>query len=423
MNYNLIAYTLLFIALERALNVDIRIFALTPDIFLKRSNFWSHLLLSYILMLLVVYALPKEFKRPSDIFLHIQFIFPVLPMLILFSHFELPFIYLISVVISLALILLIINLNTSGLNLQKYRRLHINATTMAYICLALTLGTILYTLSTGVGVYFNLDFDKVYEFRSDISSSLPGIAGYLIAFVTKVITPTLGVLGIVLRKYILTFLSIILSILLFGLTSHKAVLFYPIIGILIHIFFSRLRLYMMATVIAGLAALSLIGLKLGSGFEWIYFLLIDRTIYVPSAINFAFYDWFSNEANNLVLWSDSKITFGLMQPRYSLPTTSLIGLSYFGDERIIANTGWIGSGVSHFGLTGLFLYATLMGLIFRILDKNAIRLGPRLVTSLSLSALVSPMLSTDLPNGFLTHGVLVALTILYFIKTEAQVEK
>lgn len=414
-NYNIIIYSLLFFLLERSLGFDIRIYALTPSIFIERDNLILYKSTSFFMMLIVALLLPKKFEKPSDLFLHIQFLFPILPMLVLFARFDLSFIYMVSVLFAYILIIVLVNVNIKIKINQSPSVYRIHYKLLINYLMVIVFLTIAYLYVAGVGRFFNLNFDLVYEFRGDIADSMPGISGYLVALVTKAIIPSIVVFGCISRRYFAVGYAFFSSILLFGLTSHKAILFYPMVSFFVYIYFTKLKLYMLAVAVIILLMISEYGLSLGGGLEWLYFLLVDRTIFVPSAINFSFYDWFSNDLNPFMIWSDSKITLGMISPPYDISTPSLIGFFYYGDEKIIANTGWIGSGLSHLGVSGLFIYAFIMGVIFKNFNNYSEKLGKRIVSSLCISALLSPMLSTDLPNGILTHGVLITLFILYIV--------
>ena len=59
-----------------------------------------NLVISTILIFVFVLILPSRISRPSDLFLHIQFIFPVYFMLILFCVEDLSFPYVVQTLIS-----------------------------------------------------------------------------------------------------------------------------------------------------------------------------------------------------------------------------------------------------------------------------------------------------------------------------------
>lgn len=411
-------YVFLFVVLKSAIFVDFYMYFMqSPALQYKSSDVLAEFIFFGFLVLFAL-ILPQEFKKPSDILLHIQFIFPIVPMLVLYSHFEIDHGYMYFVILCFLMMIGIVNIKTG--NGKGYTQKLMNISPFVYSIIFTFLGflTIVLVLATGVASYFSLDFDKVYEFREDIADAIPGIMGYLIAITTKTLLPALAVMGLLLRKYYFTVLAIAAGVILFGLTSHKAIMFYPIVSVLIYVYFSRVSIYYVPLVVAFGVAIAIILIESMEGGEWLYILFVDRLLMIPAAINISFYDWFSQDGNPYIFWADSKISMGAVGDPYSIHSTKLIGLHYFGSEQIIANTGWVGSGIAQAGYAGVLIYAIILGYILRFIDILANWHGAIFVTSIGLSPMLAPMLSSDLPNGLLTHGVLVLLLLLYFLRVQ-----
>jgi hypothetical protein len=130
---------------------------------------------------------------------------------------------------------------------------------------------------------------------------------------------------------------------------------------------------------------------------------------IPAALNYMFYDFFSSWANAFVYWSDSKLTLGLQSYPYELDVPHLIGMEYFGSEITGANTGWIGAGYAHLGFVGMLVYSVIVGLVIRQLDGYAKSFGLGFTLGVASAPLFAIMMSTDLPSGLLTHGMIAAL--------------
>jgi hypothetical protein len=149
----------------------------------------------------------------------------------------------------------------------------------------------------------------------------------------------------------------------------------------------------------------------GEFWGWIGKLVMRRVFFLPSQLNYMYYDFFIN--HDYVLFSNSKITFGLVDYPYDLPVTHVIGREYFDNESMGANTGWFGSGYMQAGFAGLLLYGAVVAGVFKYVDVCAQRSGN---LALSTAAVVVPMFalitSSDLLTTFFTHGLYINLCVL-----------
>ena len=77
---------------------------------------------SFLANFVIVTFLPVDFKKPSSIFMHIQYLFPILPMLIMFGISDLSSSYMIMVLAGFYILLLTRNINLRPLHFQKISR-------------------------------------------------------------------------------------------------------------------------------------------------------------------------------------------------------------------------------------------------------------------------------------------------------------
>ena len=367
--------------------------------------------ISIILVLIIVLAIPINSKKASIFFLHFQLIFPILPLFVLFAANDLSVIYITYVFLSF--IILVFISSTKKIRLLKLP--HFSTSSFSLLLLLLAFAYIGSIILMGGLSYLNFDFTKVYEFRDESASNLPSIFAYFSPLVSKVILPFSFILAVVSKKPVIMILSICSSVLMFALTNHKAPLFYPFFAYAIYLFMQkenpvRIMLY------------GLIGLSLGvlimtlsiDGFIMLGALFFHRMSFVPAQLNYYFFDFFS--MNQFVYWAESKISFGLVDYAYSQPTIYLIGDEYYGfygrEGAIAANTGWLGAGYMNAGVIGMFLYALIIGYILRVVDAFSYSLGKHVVAAIMIAPMMSLLLSADLPNAMLTHGVLLALLLM-----------
>jgi len=230
-------------------------------------------------------------------------------------------------------------------------------------------------LALGGGRFLNFDLSRVYELRADAAGNLPSLFDYVSPLISKVVVPTALVLSVLHRQYLAALAFACCSVLIFGLTAHKAPLFYPLLVLGVYVASSRRQLgLLLGIAIVGVLCVSLADFWLARQYDddmfgWIGKLVMRRVFFLPAQLNFMYYDFFSR--NEWVWFSNSKLTFGLADYPYDLPVTHLIGREYFDSESMGANTGWFGSGYMQAGFAGILLYAAVIAAVFRYVDECA----------------------------------------------------
>ena len=150
---------------------------------------------------------------------------------------------------------------------------------------------------------------------------------------------------------------------------------------------------------------------------WATALIINRVFLIPAQLNFYYYDFFSHHPK--VLWTDSSwlLLDKVIGYPYDLPIPNIIGYEYFNRPETSANTGWLGSGYAHAGALGVFLYAIILGLLFKFLDYKSKALNKNFITT-SFAPFVVYLFSSDLKTMFLTHGLIIYILVLMLIKEQ-----
>jgi len=84
-----------------------------------------------------------------------------------------------------------------------------------------------------------------------------------------------------------------------------------------------------------------------------------------------------------------------------------------------ANTSFLATGYMHFGIVGTFFYAMIVGLTFKFMD-SIIRNRANIALTLAISFIPfhSLIFSADLPTALLTHGILISLMMLLFVRSK-----
>lgn len=376
----------------------------------------------YIALIAVValsLVTPIAFHKPSTLFYQYTLIFVLIPMLMLFyaenKHWEYPAQVLSAYLLSVLL--------APILNIKPPRISSVSAEKLPRILLLVSLFYIAMVLLLGGAAYFNFDFAKVYDFRSEAADNLPWPFGYVSPMVGKVIIPVGLVLSMVKRKYLFASLYLVCASVVFGLTSHKATLFDPFLVLFVYAVSSGKNLT--AKFNAGILIVLLLSIadfyiymgsvREDSVFGWLGSLMFGRSFILPAEINYMYYDFFSR--NDWVLFSDSKISFGLVEFNYPLDIAHMIGREYFNSDQAGANTGWFGSGYAQAGFAGLLLYGAATAAIYNYVDACARNSGQRRLVTASILIPISALItSSDLPTALLTHGLLLNLILIACIR-------
>lgn len=355
-----------------------------------------------LVVFLISVFLPVRFFKPSDLLLHLQFLFPVLPMAVLYGAANEDRSYFYLTIFSFVIVAILASL----LRLKPIRVSRVSPSLFARTLLILSWLAIGSIVLFGGLRYFNLDFSKVYDFREEAASHLPAIYGYLSPIVSKVLLPFSLLLSVLNKDRILAASSIIGSVVMFGLTSHKSVLFYPFVVLALYLILNHRDVVgMLVKGYVLVVVVSVLDFMVGG--EWVGSLLLRRTYVVPAHINYLYHEYFSSHP--LYLWSQSKLTFGLLAQHYSLGPANQIGLVYYHNAATSANTGWVGSGYANAGALGVFVYAILVGILFAVLNAFARTIDKKVVVAIATAPILAVLMSSDLPTAFLNHGVILTL--------------
>lgn len=264
--------------------------------------------------------------------------------------------------------------------------------------------------------FSGLDFNifTIYDRREDISQSINvGIFSYGITWLTKVIGPFLLTFTLWKKKRYYIFLIIILSVLWFGFTAHKSVLFNPFLVLLVYFWLKKSQWFY--TIPLTFSFFITIGFFLYNltSFGLILSYLIRRSLMVPALLTFKYYEFFSE--NPYVFWSNS-FTSGFINYPYNLPPPELIS-NYLGAVGH-ANNSYLSTGYMHAGIIGVVLYGVIVGILFSYIDRLIKYDIPSWVIVCSLIVPVKIIItSVDLTTGLLTHGLFLSIILVTLLRS------
>jgi len=357
---------------------------------------------------------PKRLDKASD-FLMVYFLFSYLtPLLIFYGLSNAVREHLFITLVGVSLIIVFRAGRFFNFPVVKQGRL------IAYIIIGL--GALFVTawmfISGGIQ-YINFDIKRVYEFRAEVGSLLnQGLMSYINIWATKVFGPLLLAIALWKKKYFFVFMLFGIYFLWFSISSHRAVLFYPFLVTFLWFYFRSTKALVLIPL--GMAALVLTSLLVFVTFDvpLLASLFIRRVFFVTSHLTFTYYEFFSQ--NPLVYWSES-ITSAFIKYPYPMSSSLVIG-EYIGGKSS-ANNSFLSTGYMHAGVWGVILYGTLAGLIFRLIDSLANKGLPQW---LAVASVLIPaqglMNSTDLPTALLTHGLGIAILLLFLLRRSVNIK-
>jgi hypothetical protein len=374
----------------------------------SRQDGWIEI----VTVLIAGLALPTETIRMSQIFAWLSTVFLLIPAAVLSVHqgSDRYAMFLmfggVWLVMWLSRLLMASNI-FAGINITPARA-RIGIGWMLAVQVA-----VLFALAVHVGGRMNFSFADVYEYRFDFNRSLIFPLNYILPFTAGPLAGLIIASALYKRTYTTILFVIFAGILFFGLSSHKALLFYPVFAIAIYIVISKRvgHIYLMGIFLALalatlLAASTAWGNLLGSTFA-------NRLVFIPEQIHYYFFREFGEIGPQL--WAESRIGLGLHRSNIPLPSVNYIGLMMTGDPEVGANTGWIANGYMNGGWVGIAVYAIILSATLHIIDRLGNRYGYNFVGAAFVIPIINIINSTDLLVGFLTGGLLLLFFVFFWL--------
>ena len=383
------------------------------------SPVWSHarftldfnslkLVESYLLLLIIFILMPKSPKKLSNILVWLLILLSYIPMLTIFAFKDEARIYMYAVTAFWVVVFLLMHM--PAISIAPLKQSGVIRYSL-FICLGVVVFFMVYKY---LGLSLNFDLTKVYDIRSQYGTTGIPLAGYLFNWMAYIVNPIFFALFVRTRKWLLVGFVVILQILLFSGTGMKTYLFIlPFVLALMWVIRHTNPLAYMGIGLAGIVLLGMLSYWLIDDI-WISSLFARRTLLVPAQLSFMYYDFFSK--NELVFLSASRLGFFLNYP-YHLSPPHLIAEVYFNQPQMGANNGVVANAFMNFGFIGLALYSILLAIILKLVDSCSKRVDFRV----GIAAIAMP--AVTLTNGalftnLLTHGLLLALLLLYLLPRE-----
>ena len=272
------------------------------------------------------------------------------------------------------------------------------------------------------GVYFNLDLGKVYElrtFNSNLSSE--GILAYTNGWTYNIFNIFLLSVALLKRKTTLVIIIILIQIYFFAASTHKSVLFMPII--VLFLYFVSNRTSSLIIIPISLTLMCMVTLFSFFLFDnrFLLGIFLRRLFFIPADLTFAYFEFFSTNLH--VYWSNSFLKSFVSYPYDSLSVSFKIG-SYIGEPKMYANSGFVSSGYAHAGFLGILAYTFVIGMLLKFvnyLSNNSMPLW--FAASIIIIPFIFVLTSADLLVVGLTHGMFISIILIYLSREVGSEEK
>lgn len=364
---------------------------------------------SYLLLLAIFIFMPKSSKKLSSITVELLILFSYIPMLTIFAFKDEVRIYMYAVTGFWITVFLLLHMPTIFLPSLKQAKIICYSVFISLSIIALVM------IYKYLGFSFNFDLTKVYHIRSRYVSTGVPLTGYLFTWLGYIVNPVFFAIFVQRKKWICTAIVIFIQLLLFSVTGNKSFLFaLPFVVVLMWIV---TRKNLLACTAIGLTAIILLGMLSYSLMHdvWISSLFTRRALLVPAQLSFFYYDFFSN--NDYTFLSQHRIFRTFLDYPYGRTPPHLIGEVYYNSPETGANNGIVADAYMNFGFIGFVLWSILLAIILRIIDSCSRGKNIKIVIG-AIAMPVITLTNSALLTCLLTHGLLLALILLYLLPKE-----
>lgn len=366
------------------------------------------------LLLITLFLLPDEIENPSDLYNWLYYCFLLIPSAVLSACQGSNRYHLLLMFLALWLLILFRRVFEPVVCRQVVFN-RVNFMILPYQSVAIFITIILIFLVIYVHGVFNFNFDLVYDFRFEITNNMPVALKYLMPLASGALVGYFAAQSLHRGEFLGILFIVVMGVLFFGFSSHKSMLFNPLVAISGYILLKMQRPHLL--IMLGLSILAIVSLALPEDKNaMLGNLFINRTVFIPSQINFTYFDFFS--AHPFMLWAESKVSMGLVATDLPMPVMYYIGELMTGNAAISANTGWVANAYMNAGIMGIVICASMIGFMFSAIDFWAKVYGKQLVGAAFLVPVITLMLSADLLIVLLTSGLFVLLMIFHLTTTK-----
>lgn len=238
-----------------------------------------------------------------------------------------------------------------------------------YLGMLIPLIAIVVLITAQRGLNFSLSISDMVTRRLATRETMLGgsLFAYAYATVRSSVVPILLARGITRNSAFWTGVGLFGAIVCFSLSAERTTFFTPLYLILLSVLVSRFRNSFGAWYLAGVTAAVLCCMS-----EYLLFqgsvlstYISRRLLLVPSHVTACYFEYYS--LHDFTYYSESLLKW-IVEPRQALPTSYMIGETYFGSDEVNCTGNIWATGYSEFGFSGMLITTALLGVLFRTMD-------------------------------------------------------
>lgn len=382
----------------------------------KYSFYNMNYIISWFIFILSLFVVKDRLLRVSDYFFLTALLGVIAPLSSLFGLDSDRAMYPL-IVTFLSILFIFVFLSSKTISFKRLKTIKDGNKIAIAISLLFVCFLVFWYFKTGVSL--NLDLSKVYQYRNENAElSSGGILAYTNTWTYQIFNIYLLAIFLFRKNFLLVAVILIIQIFFFAASTHKSILFYPVILLGLWYYFSKST----SAIVIPLSFSLIVCLGLLTynvyGDVWVSSLFIRRVFYVPANLTYVYFDFFNN--NDLIFWSNSILSFLIDYP-YNDTVSHVIG-QYLGEKDLGANNGFVSSGYGHAGLLGVFIYSIILAFTLKLInDVSLNRCPPWLSIGITFVPIRALLISSDLFTVMLTHGFIIAILLILF--TQVSYEK
>lgn len=384
------------------------------------SKYWSYsgfesdidslkLAESYFWVIALGSLIPAYAKRPSQFFCLLFAVTIIVPLLSLYAMQNEESTYLYMVLIGFGILLLF-----SYWNVDFAIPVLAEGRTLAWALVAgLTSYTYGWLIVHGGLSSLNFSLTEVYILREQNVEKFSGLINYTATLQGKVVNAFLFAYFLWTRRWKSCLLVVAAQILLFGMVGHKSYLFNLLLVAFAYLCIDRSFTQWALVFAASAMTLGFVAFFLWTENKLLASLFVRRVLFTTAENHYAYYYFFSERPPMLL---SNSILSGFMNYPYPLNPPRLISIFRYGHAETHINTGFLATGFMHFHFVGILLYSCIVGILFKVIDTlSRHRLPMWFGIALTIISVWS-LRSGDLGVVLSTHGLGLAILILWFFQ-------
>ncbi|MBC2324173.1 hypothetical protein [Listeria booriae] len=380
------------------------------------------LALTIVLIFIPLLYAKVAVTEPSGIFFWIIYIIVYIPVLLIpnYLYGSVPKTSWMTDIIILLCITMLYSI--ASWPILQIPAIYIKKSVARWMYIIITSGLFIYIISVaGIHLKPPVDSEDIYSTRLGFRQNTSPIVGYGMQWLAKIFDPILVIFGLLNRKVWFVLLGFFLQYLLFTTNGLKSTLMSTALLIMVFIALRMKGKYFSVLFVGG------ISLLLAVSVGWDYMtstyemtsLLARRMIFTPGLLMNYYVEFFSTHAQTKLSYS---LLAGFFDNPYSVTPPFIIGDVYFNRPDMAANANLFADAFANFGYIGVLVYTSIAAIILWL--YNSLAIGSH--KSFAMLLLVMPVWSladTSLTTVFLTHGLLLALIIVYILKCIGAMEE